>query len=200
MAQGGLGVGLNLVKRLVELHGGQVRAESAGLGLGSRFTVSLPLQAMQAPEAANAQAAADPGDPQHAANLNILGVDDNVDAAQMLRSLLEMSGHAVTLAHDGAGALAQARQRHPDAVFLDIGLPDQSGLEVALALREMEGMHHAVLVALTGWGAAEDRERSSAAGFDAHLTKPANLEHVHAVLREVAARAPRHVRPPANPQ
>ncbi len=200
MAQGGLGVGLNLVKRLVELHGGQVRAESAGLGQGSRFTVSLPLHAMQAPDAADAQAAAAAAAPQVAAGLNILVVDDNVDAAQMLRSLLEMSGHGVTVAHDGAGALAQARQRHPDAVFLDIGLPDQSGLEVALALREMEGMHHAVLVALTGWGAAEDRARSSAAGFDAHLTKPANLEHVHAVLREVAARAPRHARPPANPQ
>ena len=187
MAQGGLGVGLNLVKRLVELHGGQVRAESAGLQQGSRFTVSLPLHAMQAPDAGNEHAAA-PAEVQEAAGLNILVVDDNVDAAQMLRSLLEMNGHAVTLAHDGAGALAQARQGRPDAVFLDIGLPDQSGLEVALALREMEGMQQAVLVALTGWGAAEDRQRSSAAGFDAHLTKPANLEHVHAVLRDVRVR------------
>ena len=194
MAQGGLGVGLNLVKRLVELHGGQVRAESAGLGQGSRFTVSLPLQAMQASDAGSAPAAAT-AELQEAASLNILVVDDNIDAAQMLRSLLEMIGHAVTLAHDGASALAQARQGRPDAVFLDIGLPDQSGLEVALALRAMEGMRQAVLVALTGWGAADDRQRSSAAGFDAHLTKPANLEHVHAVLREVTAR--RGVTPPA---
>ena len=195
MAQGGLGVGLNLVKRLVELHGGQVRAESDGLGQGSRFTVSLPLHALQAPDAGSALAAAAPAELQEAASLNILVVDDNVDAAQMLRSLLEMSGHAVTLAHDGASALAQARQGRPDAVFLDIGLPDQSGLEVALALRGMEGMRQAVLVALTGWGAAEDRQRSSSAGFDAHLTKPANVEHVHAVLREVTAR--RGATPPA---
>ena len=186
MAQGGLGVGLNLVKRLVELHGGRVLAESAGLKQGSRFTVFLPLDALQAPRTDSAPLPAQ--DLPQAGGLTILVVDDNVDAAQMMGAVLEMHGHTVTLAHDGAAALAQAGALRPDAVFLDIGLPDQSGLEVALALRQLDGMAQATLVALTGWGAAEDRQRSSAAGFDAHITKPANLDHVHAVLGEVAAR------------
>jgi CheY-like chemotaxis protein len=188
MAQGGLGVGLNLVKRLVELHGGQVRAESAGLQQGSRFTVSLPLEAIAALPADQVAVAMPPAAAPDAVGLHVLVVDDNVDAAQMLRALLEMKGHTVALAHNGAAALTLARQERHDAVFLDIGLPDQSGLEVALALRQIEGMRHAMLVALTGWGAAEDRRRSSAAGFDAHVTKPAKLEHVHAILHEAAAR------------
>ena len=188
MAQGGLGVGLNLVKRLVELHGGRVSAHSAGLKQGSRFTVVLPCEALSAQEAlpAVAVAVAAAGLPA-APGLRILVVDDNVDAAQMLCALLEMNGHAVTVAHDGAAALAAAARLRPDVVFLDIGLPDQSGHEVALALRRIDGMAQATLVALTGWGALEDRARSSAAGFDAHLTKPANLDHVHAVLHDAIA-------------
>ncbi|MGX4644377.1 ATP-binding protein [Massilia sp. SYSU DXS3249] len=188
MAQGGLGVGLNLVKRLVELHGGRVRADSAGLQQGSRFTVLLPLEALQAPADDAAQAPAATDAPGAVARLNILIVDDNVDAAQTLGDLLEMGGHSVTVTHDGAAALARAAQLQPDVVFLDIGLPDQSGFDVAPALRRIGNMAHATLVALTGWGAAEDRQRSSAAGFDAHLTKPANLEHVDAVLRQAAQR------------
>ena len=191
MAQGGLGVGLNLVKRLVELHGGRVSAHSAGLKQGSCFTVVLPCGSLSnahtadsAPVAAAAAAASLPA----TAGLSILVVDDNVDAAQMLCALLEMNGHAVEVAHDGGAALAAAGRRRPDVVFLDIGLPDQSGHDVAQALRRIDGMAQATLVALTGWGALEDRARSSAAGFDAHLTKPANLEHVHAVLQEVAER------------
>ena len=192
MAQGGLGVGLNLVKRLVELHGGRVRADSAGLQQGSRFTVLLPLDALQAPlnGAAQAPAVADgPADAwPAAAGLQILIVDDNVDAAQTLGALLESGGHSVTVTHSGAAALAQAARLPPDVVFLDIGLPDQSGFDVAPALRRIDNMAQATLVALTGWGAAEDRQRSSAAGFDAHLTKPANLEHVGAVLQQAVQR------------
>jgi len=192
MAQGGLGVGLNLVKRLVELHGGRVRAWSAGLGEGSRFTVILPVEAVgtEAPAQASSRpapaASRPPGD-----GLRILVVDDNADAAEMLQAVLEMSGHAVAVAYDGKAALARAASFRPDAVFLDIGLPDQSGFEVAQALRRIDGMDKATLVALTGWGAHEDRQRSSEAGFDAHLTKPADLDRVHEVLRDAAQKAGR---------
>ena len=192
MAQGGLGVGLNLVRRLVELHGGRVTAYSAGLGEGSRFTVILPIGTVHAdappdaPAGVPAPESAPGGD-----SLRILVVDDNVDAAEMLQAVLEMSGHAVAVAYDGSAALAHAASFRPDAVFLDIGLPDQSGFEVAQALRRIDGMDRATLVALTGWGATEDRQRSSEAGFDAHLTKPADLDRVHEVLRNAAQKAGR---------
>jgi len=192
MAQGGLGVGLNLVRRLVELHGGRVTAYSAGLGQGSRFTVILPYEAVVSDVAQDDLPAAAPAEPAPVGDgLRILVVDDNADAAEMLQAVLEMSGHAVAVAYDGAAALARAASFHPDAVFLDIGLPDQSGFDVAQALRRIEGMDKATLVALTGWGAHEDRQRSSEAGFDAHLTKPADLDRVHEVLRAAAQKAGR---------
>nr|WP_314543472.1 ATP-binding protein [uncultured Massilia sp.] len=186
MAQGGLGVGLNLVRRLVELHGGRVGAESGGAGAGSRFTVFLPLDtpaavAAESPEDADV-------DMEDAAALRVLVVDDNVDAAQTLGALLEMSGHAVRVVHDGAAALMEAPRFRPHAVFLDIGLPDRSGFDVAPELRRADGMETATLVALTGWGAEQDRQRSREAGFDAHLTKPADFNSVEALLRETAAR------------
>jgi len=199
MAQGGLGVGLNLVKRLVELHGGRVGAASGGAGQGSRFTVWLPLAQGSGPQPAAAASAApvsdvtppdnaaQPAAPGAANTLRVLVVDDNVDAAQTLGALLEMSGYAVALAHDGAGAEAAARAQPPHVVFLDIGLPDRSGFEVAQALRGLAGMQDATLVALTGWGAEQDRKRSSEAGFDAHLTKPADFDSVERLLREAAA-------------
>jgi PAS domain S-box-containing protein len=185
MAQGGLGVGLNLVKRLVELHRGRVGAESGGADQGSRFTVYLPLDT-----AAAAAPCADDADDVAVATgtaaLRVLVVDDNVDAAETLGALLEMSGHAVRVVHDGAAALAEAPRFRPHAVFLDIGLPDRSGFEVAPDLRRVAGMEDATLVALTGWGAEQDRQRSRAAGFDAHLTKPADFDSVEALLRETA--------------
>jgi signal transduction histidine kinase/ActR/RegA family two-component response regulator len=178
----GLGVGLNLVKRLVELHGGSIEAYSAGLGHGSRFTVTLPLGAAAAAPAAVTldTALAAPG------SLRILVVDDNVDASHMLGALLELRGHAVHVVHDGAAALDAAAGFAPDVVFLDIGLPDQSGYDVAVALRQRPGMAAVTLVALTGWGAEQDRRHAHAAGFDAHLTKPADLASVERVLQDAA--------------
>jgi PAS domain S-box-containing protein len=191
LAQGGLGVGLNLVRRLVELHGGTVSAWSAGAAQGSRFTVTLPLAGSGLESGTVAAAASAPlhADAGHAAGaLRVLVVDDNVDAAQMLAALLELRGHAVQLAHDGAAALSTAAGMQPQVVFLDIGLPDRSGYEVAMALRQAEGTAGAMLVALTGWGTEQDRERSRLAGLDAHLTKPVDLAHVDALVREAATR------------
>jgi CheY-like chemotaxis protein len=189
MAQGGLGVGLNLVTRLVMLHGGRVAAFSAGVGQGSRFTVFLPMQdepsvPQAAPEAPLMQAAATANE----VRLQILVVDDNVDAARMLGSLLELRGHLVRVVHDGAAALSAAAALRPDVVFLDIGLPDQSGFAVASTLRQNERMAQVTLVALTGWGAAQDSQRAHDAGFDAHLTKPADFECVERLLQEAVKR------------
>jgi PAS domain S-box-containing protein len=188
MAQGGLGVGLHLVRRLVELHGGAVAAASGGAGQGSRFTVWLPLAAAAADAGpASGPASAQPVAPA-ASGLDVLVVDDNVDAAAMLAELLGASGHRVRVAHDGATALQSSAQHLPQVVFLDIGLPDMSGLDVAVALRRIDGMQGATLVALTGWGAQEDRVRTQDAGFDHHLTKPAQFDTVSALLHEVAVR------------
>ena len=187
MAQGGLGVGLNLVKRLVMLHGGRVAAFSAGVGQGSRFTVFLPMEdapAPATPEAPVMQTASAASE----VRLQILVVDDNVDAAHMLHSLLELRGHLVRVVYDGAAALSAAADLRPDVVFLDIGLPDQSGFEVASALRRNEGMAQVTLVALTGWGAEQDSQRARDAGFDAHLTKPADFECVERLLQEAVKR------------
>ena len=182
VAGGGLGVGLNLVRRLVELHGGSVRADSDGMGRGSTFTVTLPLPdggaAQSAPAAPQALAAPAPG-------LRVLVVDDNQDAADTLAAILDIYGHQTMLATDGASALALAPQFQPQAVCLDIGLPGMDGYQVARALRDIEGLADVFLIALTGWGTEQDRQRSQQAGFDHHLTKPVDF----AVLKEVLANA-----------
>ncbi len=179
--QGGLGIGLSLVRRLVELHGGSVSASSEGPGRGATFTVRLPL----ADEAPPGEAPALPGEPRAAGGrLRVLVVDDNLDAAESLAMLLRLGEHEVSLAADGAQALRAAQASGPDVVFLDIGLPDMSGYDVARALRERPGGARLLLVALTGWGAEDDRARSRAAGFDHHLTKPADPETVERLLAE----------------
>ncbi|MCK6528066.1 PAS domain-containing protein [Myxococcota bacterium] len=178
-AQGGLGIGLSLVQRLVELHGGTVRAESEGAGKGSTFTVRIPVAASPAAEERPGEEALRlPTSPR----LRVLVVDDNVDAGATLAELVSLSGHAVRTAHEGTGALVSVREFHPDVVFLDIGLPDISGYEVARRVREEHGADRALLVALTGWGGEEDRRRSRDAGFDVHLTKPVAWDDVERVL------------------
>jgi CheY-like chemotaxis protein/two-component sensor histidine kinase len=180
--QGGLGIGLSLVQSLVALHGGSVSASSAGRGKGSTFTIRLPL-------AAGTEAS--PGDGRPAAaekpdQLHVLVVDDNADAAESLGVLLDIEGHAAHIAHTGAEALQVAQAQALDVVFLDIGLPDMSGYDVARRLRMLPGMQKTLLVALTGWGTQDDRQRTRDAGFDRHLTKPAELPAVEELLRTAA--------------
>ena len=175
--RGGLGIGLNLVRRLVELHGGTVGVQSAGIGHGSTFTVSLPLARERA------AAAAETEEPDAPAAVRILIVDDNADAADTLGMLLSMSNHETRVAHSGAEALKIAAEFLPDIAFLDIGMPVMNGYELARCLRSQPGMERVTLVALTGWGGDEDRRRTAEAGFDEHFTKPADLVAVERLLR-----------------
>ena len=181
---GGLGVGLTLVRNLVEMHGGTVEARSAGIGAGAEFTVSLP-RITHDREAWTAV-----GDKAEVAltSHRVLIVDDNRDAANSLAVLIRMQGHEVRVAHDGISALDTVRAYQPSLIFLDIGMPEMDGYEVARRLRGMPGLQHTVLAALTGWGQQEDRRRSEAAGFDHHLVKPLDTH----VLEDLLAGPSRH--------
>ncbi len=171
---GGLGLGLALVKGLVETHGGTIVASSGGKGAGAEFVVRLPLVA--APARIEVAPAAAPR-PRR-----ILVIEDNLDAAESLRLVLELEGHQVAVAHDGPQGIDRARQLTPQVVLCDIGLPGMDGYAVAKALRGEPGLRDTFLVALTGYALPEDQRRAADAGFDAHLTKPASVEAVHEVL------------------
>jgi signal transduction histidine kinase/DNA-binding response OmpR family regulator len=186
-SQGGLGIGLTLVRRLVEMHGGTVEARSDGPGKGSEFLVHLPALAEAAepqPAAGSSEALSAPG-----AGSRVLVVDDNVDAAESLAILLRLGGCVVRLAHDGPTALEAAQTFRPEIVLLDIGLPGMDGYEVARRLRTCPASADAVLVAVTGYGQAEDRVRSHQAGFDHHLVKPVDLAALHSAFAGLAARS-----------
>jgi PAS domain S-box-containing protein len=177
-AQGGLGIGLALVKSIVELHGGMVTAHSDGPGQGSKFVVMLPRSATAAVRKPDGERRA--ALPEARRERSVLVVDDNVDAAQLLALLLESAGYRVAVEHTPRAALEQAPIVRPDACILDIGLPDMDGNELARRLRALPGMEDVQLIALTGYGRPQDREQALAAGFDHHLVKPVD---VHELIR-----------------
>jgi signal transduction histidine kinase len=173
---GGLGLGLTLVRQLAALHGGAARAESDGPGSGSTFTVRFP--AIAAPGAARPAQAAEPAVPSR----DILIVEDNADARETLRKLLELQGHRVRVAAEGSTALKEVRAAPPDVALVDIGLPGMDGYELARRVRADAG-RRVTLIALTGYGLPEDRRRTAEAGFDLHLVKPVDYEKLEAALR-----------------
>ena len=182
-SEGGLGIGLSLVRTLVQMHGGTVQAHSQGRGTGSEFVVRLP----SLPDAPKVEV--EPRGvvvPQVAPGTRVLVVDDNVDAAESMAMVLEFDGHEVLMAHDGLAAVELALRERPEVVLLDIGLPGQNGYQACRAIRE-QGLSGVLIVAMTGYGQDEDRRLSQEAGFDAHEVKPLNL----AVIRQLVAQRAR---------
>jgi len=177
-AQGGLGIGLTLVRQIVEMHGGTVNVLSTK-GTGSTFVVKLPIIELNSLSESEQRIIDKNKEPQ---SLRIMVVDDNIDAAQSLSMLLQFGGHTLYVANDGHAAVTLAENCKPHVAFLDIGMPGMNGYETASAIRKIKGLEGTVLVALTGWGAEEDQIRSRDAGFDKHLTKPAKMDAIDAIL------------------
>jgi CheY-like chemotaxis protein len=178
-AQGGLGIGLTLVKRLVEMHGGSVSAHSEGAGRGSEFVVRLPLatrrsRRVQPAEKTKTSPVLD--------RRRVLVVDDNCDAANSFGTLLQLLGAEVNVVYNGPDALKMLDEQQPTVVFLDLGMPGMDGYEVARRIRQASKSRPVTLIALTGWGQEADRSRSQAAGFDYHLIKPADIGVLETLL------------------
>lgn len=184
-SEGGLGIGLPVVKTLCEMHGGSVTAESPGLGKGSTFTVTLPASAAPSSPSSDLSKTENEAEGKDAC---ILLVDDNMDSAHGLARLLRRRGFRVEVAHDGPQALTQAKASPPQVVLLDIGLPGMDGYEVARRLRTEAGCVNTFLVALTGYGQEDDRARARASGFDAHFVKPVDFKALLQVLQDKTAR------------
>ena len=184
---GGLGIGLALAKRMVELHDGTIGVRSAGVGCGSEFTIQMPCRASAALAVTSAAQTSLPG--AALLPLRIVIADDNRDAAESLAMLLQMDGHQVSVAHDGADALRIVDAVQPQVAVLDIGMPGLTGYQVAQRIRSSLKSQPIVLVALTGWGQARDLERAKAAGFDHHLVKPADPEELRSLLESIASAA-----------
>jgi signal transduction histidine kinase/ActR/RegA family two-component response regulator len=187
-SRGGLGIGLSLVRRLIELHGGTIEARSE-IGVGSEFTVKLPACAPSETPSESVQPA--PSAQSAARSLRVLVVDDDVDAARSLAMLLESNGHSVAVAHDGTAALSVAPQFQPHIALVDIGLPELDGYELARRLRADPQLQAIELVAVTGYGHADDSLRSYEAGYDEHLVKPVKF----AALEEILAQAAQRLKP-----
>jgi len=185
----GLGIGLALVKNLVEMHNGNVEVHSDGIGQGSEFVIHLPV-IQDTPASGSASPTPSIEGKQSAPLMRVLVVDDNVDAADALEMLLQMTGYETQTANDGLQAVEAARTFHPDVVLLDIGLPKLNGHEVARHIRAQPWGQNMVLVALTGWGQDADRQRTLAAGFNAHLVKPVNLQVLEQMLEDIGQGKP----------
>jgi PAS domain S-box-containing protein len=183
-SRGGLGIGLTLVKSLVEMHGGTIEVHSEGLGLGSEFVVRLPTAVDEARSYSHSSAS-----PVTATGRRVLIVDDSRDGAESLAMLLSLAGHQTQTAEDGAQAIAAAERFRPDAVLLDIGLPGLNGYEVCRRIREQAWGKSLLLVAVTGWGQEDDRRRSKEAGFDTHIVKPVDPETIMRLLATAGARS-----------
>jgi CheY-like chemotaxis protein len=183
--QAGLGVGLSLAKRLVELHDGTIEASSEGLAKGSRFVVRLPI--VEIPSAGATPATATPT-PNQASAYRILLADDNADFANSMALLLRAKGHEVRVTHNGADALKEAGSFQPQFAFLDIGMPILNGYELAENLRRSPETKDVVLTAITGWGQENDRRRAERAGFHHHLVKPVDIN----ALEGIIAAGPNH--------
>jgi CheY-like chemotaxis protein len=178
--RGGLGVGLSLAKNIVELHGGTIEARSDGPNMGSEFLIRLPIA-----RDAVMPSAAPP--PQRHHRRRVVLVEDQADAREMMRMLLESLDHIVLDASDGAAGVELIQREKPDAALIDIGLPQMNGYEVAQRIREHAELKHIKLVALTGYGAPADVSAAKSAGFDAHLIKPADLARIQELLEHVPA-------------
>jgi signal transduction histidine kinase len=179
--QGGLGIGLTVAQQLAQLHGGRIEAHSEGAHRGSTFTVHLPLVRGQEQESESSRASADPGGTAKVPR-RVLIADDDADSTETLRVLLQMAGHEVRTASNGQKAVEAAEQFHPDVALLDIGMPELNGYEVAARIRAQPDGRSVLLLALTGWGQDTDRQRAADAGFDHHITKPADLEMLERIL------------------